>query len=102
MISLIISLIGCSFLVSDVYNKWEENPVIVSVDKKLTPIWTIPFPAVTICPEIKFKSSFYNLSDIKFTDANNSLTEQQIMFQNALHPVCPFSRPITSEKKMTL
>lgn len=34
--------------------KWEGRPVIVSFDDKSTPISTIPFPAITICPTNKF------------------------------------------------
>lgn len=33
--------------------KWKQNPVIVTFAETLTPVWTIPFPAVTICPETK-------------------------------------------------
>lgn len=33
------------------YKKWEVAPVIVTFATKETPIYEIPFPAVTICPE---------------------------------------------------
>ncbi|CAO1415887.1 unnamed protein product [Diamesa hyperborea] len=100
LISLILSILGCSFLIIQVYDKWQENPVIVSVNEKSAPVWTIPFPAITICPENKFKRSLFNLSRIQFVDLNNSLSEQQINFQNALYPVCPFSYPIVSPTKL--
>ena len=93
-------MLGCSFLIIQVYDKWQINPVIVSVNEKSTPIWTIPFPAVTICPEIKFKRSLYNLSSVRYYDSNNNLSEQQIIFQNALQPVCVFSYPIVSKIKI--
>ena len=80
--------------------KWEENPVIVSVNEIETPIWTIPFPAVTICPEIKFKSSLFNLSDTKNHNLNTSLTEQQVISQNALYPICPLSQQIEFQGKI--
>lgn len=48
-----ISVIGCSFLISNIYEKWQTSPVIVSFAEKSTPVWQIPFPAVTICPETK-------------------------------------------------
>ena len=100
VLSIIISISGCSLLVSKVYIKWEENPVIVSVNEIETPIWTIPFPAVTICPEIKFKSSLFNLSDTKNHILNTSLTEQQVISQNALYPICPLSQQIEYQGKI--
>ena len=40
-------------LILRTYNKWETSPVIVSFSTKQRPVFDIPFPAVTICPEIK-------------------------------------------------
>lgn len=40
-------------MIFKVYNKWQLSPVIVSFAEKSTPVWEIPFPAVTICPETK-------------------------------------------------
>ncbi|KAL9702778.1 hypothetical protein quinque_006296 [Culex quinquefasciatus] len=42
----------CGKLIDGMYRKWDENPVIVTFDK-VTPVWAIPFPAVTICSETK-------------------------------------------------
>lgn len=47
----------------ETYKKWVRSPVIVTFATKQTPIWQIPFPAVTICPETKAKSSVYDISD---------------------------------------
>lgn len=58
MIAVSLSVTGCSFLISKTYSKWQNNPVIVSLDEKSTSIHQIPFPAVTICPEIKSKLKF--------------------------------------------
>lgn len=60
IIALSLSISGCSFLISKTYSKWQNSPVIVSLDDKPTPIHMIPFPAVTICPEIKFKRNSLN------------------------------------------
>ena len=93
-------MLGCTFLIIQVYNKWQINPVIVSVNEKQTPIWTIPFPAVTICPEIKFKKDLSDLSNIRFKDHQENFTEEQIKFQNVLYPVCPLSYPIKYHSKI--
>lgn len=38
----------CGFLVIERYVRWEQNPVIVSFDKRFEAISEVPFPAVTI------------------------------------------------------
>ncbi|KAF2903795.1 hypothetical protein ILUMI_02372 [Ignelater luminosus] len=48
----------------DTYQKWVHSPVIVTFATTQTPIWKIPFPAVTICSEIKAKKSRFNYTDI--------------------------------------
>lgn len=53
IIAFIVSLVGCLILINKIYVKWQESPVIVSFAEKSTPVWEIPFPAVTICPETK-------------------------------------------------
>lgn len=44
--------------------KWEQSPGFVSFAEKSTPIWEIPFPAITICPETKSKIEFLNFTKI--------------------------------------
>jgi acid-sensing ion channel, other len=53
IVAFFISVVGCSILIHKLYVKWETSPVIVSFAEKSTPVWEIPFPAVTICPETK-------------------------------------------------
>lgn len=48
-----VSIYCCSNLIENIYVKWNETPVIVSFSEKSTPVWSIPFPAVTICSETK-------------------------------------------------
>ncbi|XP_013101819.2 pickpocket protein 28-like [Stomoxys calcitrans] len=49
----VASIFFCTYIIVQLYGKWCETPVIVSLSEKSTPIWNIPFPAVTICPETK-------------------------------------------------
>lgn len=52
------------YLTIKVWDKWNETPVIVSFDDKSSPVWKIPFPAVTICSELKVERTRFNFSDI--------------------------------------
>ncbi|CAG9833086.1 unnamed protein product [Diabrotica balteata] len=86
-ISMIISLYICTKLVLNAYSKWQNTPVIVSFATKDTPNWRIPFPAVTICPEIKAVPSKYNYThflDLKMKgETLNPIDEQYKDFHRA-------------------
>lgn len=45
IIAFCFSIYGCSKLILNVWNKWDQSPVIVSFAEKSTPVWQIPFPA---------------------------------------------------------
>lgn len=45
------------------YRKYNQSPIIVSLADKSTPIWDIPFPAVTICPETKSYIDLLNFTE---------------------------------------
>ncbi|XP_055598387.1 pickpocket protein 28-like [Uranotaenia lowii] len=59
---LCTSIIGCVFYIGQIYQKWDEKPVILSFAEGYTPIWEIPFPAITICPQIKATPERLNFS----------------------------------------
>lgn len=44
----------CAWEIKSVWESWREQPVLVSIDDKIRPIASIPFPAVTICTTEKF------------------------------------------------
>lgn len=64
IIAFVLCLIGCGILIHDSWNKWEQSPVIINFNEKSTPVWDIPFPAVTICPETKTKSYIFNFTKV--------------------------------------
>lgn len=61
-------------LIFNVWMKWQLSPVIVSFDEKSTPIWHIPFPAVTICPETKARTDILNFTQ-SYTNLYNTVKE---------------------------
>lgn len=63
-----LSLYLCGTLIHNVWIKWDQSPVIVSFAEKSTPVWAIPFPAVTVCPETKTY-----MEKLNFTDAYHLL-----------------------------
>lgn len=60
---VIAAYLSCT-MIHNSYMKWERDPVFVSLSEKSTPVWKIPFPAVTICPDVKASRSKINLTEI--------------------------------------
>lgn len=70
---MILSVVGSVLVSKDVYNKWQKSPVIVSFAEKYTRVSEIPFPAVTICPETKARSSILNFTELYSRWVNDGL-----------------------------
>ncbi|XP_037040054.1 pickpocket protein 28-like [Bradysia coprophila] len=63
IIGFAISFICCGGLIYKIFNKWNVSSVIVSFAEEPTPVWHIPFPAVTICPTTKINATMFNIID---------------------------------------
>lgn len=82
VIAFIISFSGCSVMIYKIFWKWQLTPVIVSFAENSTPIWEIPFPAVTICPETKsikeeldFSETFRKLKNMGKNNQNQTIED---------------------------
>lgn len=86
-----ISLFWSSYMIYETYEKWQTSPVIVSFDERMTPIWQIPFPAITICPETKVTYENLNFTHaynaIKREEADN-LTENELKNLDVMAHLC--------------
>ncbi|XP_053603999.1 pickpocket protein 28-like [Plodia interpunctella] len=60
VVTFLLSLGMCLWLIHKVWHKWETSPVIVSFSEKIVPVEKVPFPSLTICPQIKAKTTVYN------------------------------------------
>lgn len=63
MVMFVIATIMSGNLIQAAWQKWEETPVIVTFAEKSTSIWSIPFPAITICPQTKAHKDKFNFTD---------------------------------------
>ena len=96
---MILSFTGCSYLILKTYNKWQFNPVIVTFAEKSTPVWKIPFPAITICPETKSMKEVFKVDNLLHEDYVE-LSTNKYTYLNTLYQVCkhyPF--PLFQENK---
>lgn len=90
-ICFLLAVILCGYCILLIYQKWIKSPVIVSLATRDTPIYQIPFPAVTICPTIKYSQEKYVLKDI-LTKINNmeNLSDDEITFFSSISSsFCP-------------
>ncbi|XP_063243266.1 pickpocket protein 28-like [Bacillus rossius redtenbacheri] len=74
---MLLSLGLCSQQIYNMWLKWTYAPVIVSFDERSTPVWEIPFPAVTICSETKARQTIFNFTWALFNYDQN-MTEDDL------------------------
>lgn len=60
------SLLSCGLMISEVLKKYKESPVVVGFATKDYPIFDIPFPSVTICPESKCSATKFNFTKVYY------------------------------------
>lgn len=63
LVAFILSVIVCYVLVSNVLEKWNQKPIIISFAERASHISEIPFPAILVCPIIKGRSSRFDYVD---------------------------------------
>ncbi|RZC36787.1 ASC domain containing protein [Asbolus verrucosus] len=57
-----ISLYFCVILIINTWTKWQKSRIMISFAQSPVPVWEVPFPAVTVCPEMKIRQSKYNFT----------------------------------------
>ncbi|KAG5672978.1 hypothetical protein PVAND_003063 [Polypedilum vanderplanki] len=82
-----MSFYFCAQNIIEINKVREERPVMISIGKKLIPIFEIPFPAITICPEMKAKCNKINLTEIINRKSQN-YSEEEMQNMLALNHVC--------------
>ncbi|CAH1099297.1 unnamed protein product [Psylliodes chrysocephalus] len=80
-----ISLYVCIDLIIKTWTKWDQSPVLVSFAKSPTPVWQVPFPAVTICSETKTRQTVYNFTNAfdQFIHGENMTVEEMKRFSDS-------------------
>jgi hypothetical protein len=61
-----LALSAGAFLSVKLVEKWNRKPMFVSFDTVPTPIWDIPFPAVTVCNVQEAKKSMASVDIDKY------------------------------------
>lgn len=61
---LILVYAGVSYSIYDQLWLYIRAPVLMSLESYPTPVWDIPFPAITICSENRIRPSAFNYSGV--------------------------------------
>ncbi|XP_068083949.1 sodium channel protein Nach-like [Anabrus simplex] len=86
-----LSLALCSLVIKRQWDKWYSSPVMVTLSEKSTPVWDIPFPAVTLCSEVKIKPSALNFSGLKLKSRKGNLTDEEERSLEYASILCDYS-----------
>lgn len=78
MLSICLSLWFCGNNIRNIRNFWNKNPVKVTFTEENAPISDIPFPQVTICPEIKVTKDKLNLFYAYYAIRENQMNLSEI------------------------
>ena len=92
IIVFLISITLCSFVIVNMFDKWQQNPIISTI--KETAPFDIPHPAITICPQVKVNRKYLNFKKVQnvlyeryLNDPYNITTEEHLRFK-VLSQVC--------------
>ncbi|XP_014277462.1 pickpocket protein 28 isoform X2 [Halyomorpha halys] len=73
----LVCMVCNAYLIQQAWQKWTDSPVIVAFAETTTPVWNIPFPAVTICSEVKSRSTVFNFSEALLSNETDELINKQ-------------------------
>jgi quinol-cytochrome oxidoreductase complex cytochrome b subunit len=76
-IVFMICLSVCGVMIFKIYEKYDNTPVIVTFATRETPLYKIPFPAITICPEVKSVKRLLNFTDLMLKQDELNLTDTE-------------------------
>ncbi|XP_031636172.1 pickpocket protein 28-like [Contarinia nasturtii] len=91
LISIGVALWYSGSMIQKTYIEWQENPVKISTTDTRSLIETIPFPTLTICPDIKAQKHKLNIaSALESLKSQSNLSHINAIRVNALAQVCPY------------
>ncbi|BES87540.1 Amiloride-sensitive sodium channel [Nesidiocoris tenuis] len=96
-------MIGNGYLISKVWIKWHDSPVIVSFAETAMPIWEVPFPAITFCSEIKSRVDVFNFTDaiLKYQNGSIAQSDEEMKRMGDLTLLCDKHVLVENGQKVT-
>lgn len=60
ILCIVVALITSFFLINEVIEKFLEHKIAIKISEKQKSVEEIPFPAISICPELLISEESYN------------------------------------------
>lgn len=64
IIAFVTSFLACVGLIYSMWLKWDDHPVLMSLNRERLPISVVPFPAMTICPLAKSRADIFDYTNV--------------------------------------
>ncbi|XP_026668491.1 pickpocket protein 28-like [Ceratina calcarata] len=80
LIACFLALMGASYYIWSLYQKWVDSPIIISLSPEPVPLNEIPFPSVTIC----------NMNNVKKSEADRIHAGNDARKKMLLEDMCNF------------
>ncbi|XP_045451428.1 pickpocket protein 28-like [Melitaea cinxia] len=96
------SIVFCSSLIHKLWMKWNDSPVIVTFAETSTPVWQIPYPAVTLCAEMKVKQTSFNYTEYYNLKRKPTNVEEAHLFEDLTMICNKIVDPWTHGRNFTL
>ncbi|XP_052861434.1 pickpocket protein 28-like [Anopheles cruzii] len=89
-VMVILSLACCIVGIVIAHERWMEKPLIVSFSPSSNPVWKMPFPAITICPQTRIDADRFNVTEVflRLRRNHSLLSDQEWVRLRALSHVC--------------
>lgn len=78
----------CGYIILTLYRQYKVSPIVVTFSTKSKLIETIPFPAVTICPESLADSRKFDFQKLENQILNDNYTADDMKFYDYARQVC--------------
>ncbi|XP_077288026.1 pickpocket protein 28-like [Arctopsyche grandis] len=78
LISVLIAIVTAAYFIGNIYQRWDNQPLIVSLNPEPAQLTSIPFPAITIC----------NMNQARKTIADRIMSEKSSSDKKLLQMLC--------------
>ncbi|XP_075230330.1 pickpocket protein 28-like [Lycorma delicatula] len=64
IIAVVLVCVGMVFTIKSQILAYINNPILMTLNGKMVPVWDVPFPAITFCSDNQIPISLFNISDL--------------------------------------
>lgn len=97
MFAFSLSVVACAGFIYQAWFKWNNAPAIVTFAEESTPVYKIPFPAITVCTDTKSKQLTLNYTNVYHKLKNPlhpaNITNEMLHLTESVAQICHTRSP---------